>query len=170
MVADLDALVERTGADELILAGTVYDPATRQDTLARIAKAWGLLNRVRRPARRHRMGHELAHARTSVDEFLDAAGDFLRSRPVENTLLLTIARHRAGQGPARVRAGRPDLRLADRPGTAPSCRRRRTRCCSARCPGRPRAGAGRARSRHARCRASTGPTADAEAFAAGWRR
>ena len=23
------------------LAGTVYDPATRQDTLARIAKAWG---------------------------------------------------------------------------------------------------------------------------------
>ena len=35
-------LVERTGADELMLAGTVYDPATRQDTLARIAKAWGL--------------------------------------------------------------------------------------------------------------------------------
>jgi alkanesulfonate monooxygenase SsuD/methylene tetrahydromethanopterin reductase-like flavin-dependent oxidoreductase (luciferase family) len=38
----LDELVERTGADELILAGTVYDPATRQDTLARVAKAWGL--------------------------------------------------------------------------------------------------------------------------------
>jgi luciferase family oxidoreductase group 1 len=40
VVADLDALVERTGADELILAGTAYDPASRQDTLARIAKAW----------------------------------------------------------------------------------------------------------------------------------
>jgi luciferase family oxidoreductase group 1 len=41
VVAGLDELVERTGADELILAGTVYDPATRQDSLARIAKAWG---------------------------------------------------------------------------------------------------------------------------------
>jgi luciferase family oxidoreductase group 1 len=40
VAADLDALVERTGADELILAGTAYDPASRQDTLARIAKAW----------------------------------------------------------------------------------------------------------------------------------
>jgi len=40
VVADLDALVERTGADELILAGTAYDPESRQDTLARIAKAW----------------------------------------------------------------------------------------------------------------------------------
>ena len=44
VVADLDALVERTGASELILAGAVYDPATRQDSLARIAKAWGLAN------------------------------------------------------------------------------------------------------------------------------
>jgi luciferase family oxidoreductase group 1 len=40
VVAGLAALVERTGADELILAGTVYDPATRQDTLARLAKTW----------------------------------------------------------------------------------------------------------------------------------
>ena len=40
VVAGLDALVERTGADELILAGTVHDPATRQDTLTRVAKAW----------------------------------------------------------------------------------------------------------------------------------
>ena len=40
VAAGLDELVERTGADELILAGTVYDPATRQDTLTRIAKAW----------------------------------------------------------------------------------------------------------------------------------
>ena len=40
VVADLDALVQRTGADELILAGTAYDPASRQDTLARVAKAW----------------------------------------------------------------------------------------------------------------------------------
>jgi luciferase family oxidoreductase group 1 len=40
VVADLERLVERTGADELILAGTVYDPASRQDTLTRIAKAW----------------------------------------------------------------------------------------------------------------------------------
>jgi hypothetical protein len=42
VAAGLGALVERTGADELMLAGTVYDPATRQDTLARIAKVWGL--------------------------------------------------------------------------------------------------------------------------------
>jgi luciferase family oxidoreductase group 1 len=42
VVAGLEGLVERTGADELILAGTVHDPATRQDTLARVAKAWGL--------------------------------------------------------------------------------------------------------------------------------
>jgi alkanesulfonate monooxygenase SsuD/methylene tetrahydromethanopterin reductase-like flavin-dependent oxidoreductase (luciferase family) len=42
VVAGLDGLLERTGADELILAGTVYDPATRQDTLVRVAKAWGL--------------------------------------------------------------------------------------------------------------------------------
>jgi luciferase family oxidoreductase group 1 len=40
VVAGLAELVERTGADELMLAGTVYDPATRQDTLTRIAKAW----------------------------------------------------------------------------------------------------------------------------------
>jgi luciferase family oxidoreductase group 1 len=42
VVAGLDALVERTGADELILAGLVYDPATQQDSLARIAAAWGM--------------------------------------------------------------------------------------------------------------------------------
>jgi luciferase family oxidoreductase group 1 len=42
VVAGLDGLVSRTGADELILAGTVYDPASRQDTLVRVAKAWGL--------------------------------------------------------------------------------------------------------------------------------
>jgi len=42
VVARLDELVARTAADELILAGTVYDPVTRQDTLARVAKAWGL--------------------------------------------------------------------------------------------------------------------------------
>jgi luciferase family oxidoreductase group 1 len=42
VVAALDDLVARTGADELMLAGTVYDPASRQDTLVRIAKAWGL--------------------------------------------------------------------------------------------------------------------------------
>ncbi|MGX6602883.1 LLM class flavin-dependent oxidoreductase [Micromonosporaceae bacterium Da 78-11] len=41
VVAELEGLVERTGADELMLAGTVYDPASRQDTLTRIAKAWG---------------------------------------------------------------------------------------------------------------------------------
>ena len=40
VVAALDTLVERTGADELMLAGSVYDPATRIDSLARIAKAW----------------------------------------------------------------------------------------------------------------------------------
>jgi luciferase family oxidoreductase group 1 len=40
VVAALDQLAERTGADELMLAGTVYDPATRRDTLTRIAKAW----------------------------------------------------------------------------------------------------------------------------------
>ncbi|WP_328464908.1 LLM class flavin-dependent oxidoreductase [Actinoplanes sp. NBC_00393] len=42
VVAGLDALVQRTGADELILAGSAYDPATRQESLARIAKVWGL--------------------------------------------------------------------------------------------------------------------------------
>jgi luciferase family oxidoreductase group 1 len=42
VVAGLDELVSRTGADELMLAGTVYDPASRQDTLVRVAKAWGL--------------------------------------------------------------------------------------------------------------------------------
>lgn len=40
VVAALDALAERTGADELILAGTVFDPATRVDSLALIAKEW----------------------------------------------------------------------------------------------------------------------------------
>ncbi|GAA2573691.1 LLM class flavin-dependent oxidoreductase [Winogradskya consettensis] len=42
VVAALDTLVERTGAKELILAGTQFDPETRKDSLARIAKAWGL--------------------------------------------------------------------------------------------------------------------------------
>ena len=40
VVAGLDRLVERTGADELIVAGTVYDPADRRDTLTRLMKAW----------------------------------------------------------------------------------------------------------------------------------
>jgi len=44
VVESLDKLADRTGASELILAGTVYDPATRRDSLARIAKAWGLPN------------------------------------------------------------------------------------------------------------------------------
>jgi luciferase family oxidoreductase group 1 len=38
----LDRLVDRTGASELMLAGTMYDPATRRDSLARLAKVWGL--------------------------------------------------------------------------------------------------------------------------------
>jgi luciferase family oxidoreductase group 1 len=42
VVAGLDDLAARTGADELMLAGTVYAVETRQDTLARIAKVWGL--------------------------------------------------------------------------------------------------------------------------------
>lgn len=42
VAAGLDELAERTGADELILAGTVFDPVTRQETLARLAKVWGL--------------------------------------------------------------------------------------------------------------------------------
>ncbi|MFI5492505.1 LLM class flavin-dependent oxidoreductase [Actinoplanes sp. NPDC051859] len=41
VVASLDELVVRTGAAELILAGAVYDPRTRTDSLARIAKEWG---------------------------------------------------------------------------------------------------------------------------------
>ncbi|MFG1607449.1 LLM class flavin-dependent oxidoreductase [Actinoplanes sp. NPDC049265] len=40
VVAGLEQLVERTGADELMIAGVVYDPATRQDSLIRLAKAW----------------------------------------------------------------------------------------------------------------------------------
>ncbi|WP_067495786.1 LLM class flavin-dependent oxidoreductase [Actinoplanes sp. TFC3] len=42
VVAGLDALVERTGAKELMIAGTVHDPQTRADSLARLAKTWGL--------------------------------------------------------------------------------------------------------------------------------
>jgi luciferase family oxidoreductase group 1 len=40
VIAALDNLADRTGADELLLAGAVHDPATRIDSLARIAKAW----------------------------------------------------------------------------------------------------------------------------------
>lgn len=40
VVAALTELADRTGADELILAGAVHDPATRIDSLGRIAKAW----------------------------------------------------------------------------------------------------------------------------------
>jgi hypothetical protein len=39
-LAGLDALVERTCADELMFAGAVYDPETRKNTLAQIAKVW----------------------------------------------------------------------------------------------------------------------------------
>ncbi len=48
VVADLEALVRRTGADELLLTTTVHDPATRDDTLTRLAGAWGLAGQ--RPA------------------------------------------------------------------------------------------------------------------------
>nr|GID83681.1 FMN-linked alkanal monooxygenase [Actinoplanes derwentensis] len=41
VVDALDALVEHTEADELLLAGMLYDPAVAQDSLARIAKTWG---------------------------------------------------------------------------------------------------------------------------------
>jgi luciferase family oxidoreductase group 1 len=54
VVADLDALVRRTGADELMLAGTTYDPASRQDTLVRIAAAWGLPSRQSELVAAHR--------------------------------------------------------------------------------------------------------------------
>jgi luciferase family oxidoreductase group 1 len=40
VVAALEDLADRTDADELMLAGAVFDPATRIDSLARIAKAW----------------------------------------------------------------------------------------------------------------------------------
>ncbi|GIE79040.1 FMN-linked alkanal monooxygenase [Actinoplanes philippinensis] len=40
VVAALEELADRTDADELMLAGAVHDPATRIDSLARIAKAW----------------------------------------------------------------------------------------------------------------------------------
>jgi luciferase family oxidoreductase group 1 len=40
VITALEALADRTGADELMLAGAVHDPATRIDSLARIAKAW----------------------------------------------------------------------------------------------------------------------------------
>ena len=42
VVASLDELVARTGADEVLLAGVEHDPATRQDTLRAVAAAWGL--------------------------------------------------------------------------------------------------------------------------------
>jgi len=41
-VAALDALVARTGADELMITGTAYDVQTRIDTLERLAAGWGL--------------------------------------------------------------------------------------------------------------------------------
>jgi luciferase family oxidoreductase group 1 len=53
VVASLEALLERTGADELMLAGTTYDPASRQETLTRIAAAWGLPSRRSEPAAAH---------------------------------------------------------------------------------------------------------------------
>ncbi len=40
VAAGLLELADRTGAAELIVAGTAYDPATRIDTLQRVAKAW----------------------------------------------------------------------------------------------------------------------------------
>ncbi|MEU8656272.1 LLM class flavin-dependent oxidoreductase [Actinoplanes philippinensis] len=40
VVAALEELADRTDADEIMLAGAVHDPATRIDSLARIAKAW----------------------------------------------------------------------------------------------------------------------------------
>lgn len=40
VAAGLSELADRTGAAELIIAGTAYDPATRIDTLQRVAKAW----------------------------------------------------------------------------------------------------------------------------------
>jgi alkanesulfonate monooxygenase SsuD/methylene tetrahydromethanopterin reductase-like flavin-dependent oxidoreductase (luciferase family) len=40
VAAGLSELADRTGAAELIIAGTAYDPATRVDTLQRVAKAW----------------------------------------------------------------------------------------------------------------------------------
>ncbi len=41
-VAALEALVDRTGADELMITGTAYDVQTRIDTLERLAAGWGL--------------------------------------------------------------------------------------------------------------------------------
>jgi luciferase family oxidoreductase group 1 len=40
VAAGLSELAERTGAAELIIAGTAYDPATKIDTIQRVAKAW----------------------------------------------------------------------------------------------------------------------------------
>jgi luciferase family oxidoreductase group 1 len=40
VAAGLAELADRTGAAELIIASTAYDPATKIDTLTRLAKAW----------------------------------------------------------------------------------------------------------------------------------
>jgi hypothetical protein len=38
----LQALIERTGADELVLTAQIFDHAARQKSYALIAEAWGL--------------------------------------------------------------------------------------------------------------------------------
>ena len=47
------------------------------------------------------------HITDSVDEFLAGAGDFLRARPVENTVLLTITDTLRRRGPAVYGDGKP---------------------------------------------------------------
>lgn len=42
-VAELEALVSRTGADELLVTSTTHDVATRVRTLEALAHGWGLL-------------------------------------------------------------------------------------------------------------------------------
>jgi RimJ/RimL family protein N-acetyltransferase len=47
------------------------------------------------------------HTTTNADEFLGTAGDFLRTRPVENTVPLTVAATVRDRGPHHYAAGNP---------------------------------------------------------------
>ena len=51
-----------------------------------------------------------------LDEYIAAAGGFLRSRPVHHTIQLTVVETLRVRGGASVRRGRAAVRLVARPG------------------------------------------------------
>ena len=108
-VDELAALVERTGADELMITGTAFDVATRVHTLEQVAARWP---GSRPPPDGGQTGRRRAVRRTLVR----------RPGPVP----------RAGRGPAsphrRSRRARACRRRASTPSTGSPSRRRT--CCS----------------------------------------